>query len=161
MEQDGNLEPYVTLRGHTGPLFTMCGSRSGAQDGMERVIYTAGSEGTIRVWHVPLLHEVNQYGDTYDGKNYCIGEWSDDTNEPIWDIKHNPYQNMLLSVSASNQVFLWNTNQVDPAKPDIPGKILNTFQFSSPLSRPLQQNPQTISQCDTPTSCAWLDTNVS
>jgi striatin 1/3/4 len=68
-ENDGNLDPYITLRGHTGPLFSV----TGGHPKNKRVIFTAGSEGVIRVWNLPALNEVNQYGDTYDGRNYCIG----------------------------------------------------------------------------------------
>ena len=88
-ETESNLEPYITLRGHTGPLFTVSGAGSGS--GMGRVIYTGGSEGSVRVWHLPMMSEVNQYGDTLDGKNYCIGEWAESSGEPVWDVKHHPY----------------------------------------------------------------------
>ena len=33
----GNFEPYFTMRGHTGPLFSITGSKN--------ILYTAGSEG--------------------------------------------------------------------------------------------------------------------
>jgi hypothetical protein len=56
-----------------------------------RVIFTAGSEGTIKVWNLPTIYEVNQYGDTFDGKNYCIGTWTEASGEAFWDIKHHPY----------------------------------------------------------------------
>lgn len=51
------------------------------------------------MFNLPSLNEVNQYGDTYDGKNYCIGQWIDphnEANEPIWDLKHHPYSVMFL-----------------------------------------------------------------
>ena len=86
-ETEGNPEPYITLRGHTGPLFSM----AGPNNSLERVMFTAGSEGTIRVWNLPGIAEVNQYGDTYDGKNYCIGIWSDQSGEAFWDIQHHPF----------------------------------------------------------------------
>lgn len=70
-ENEGNAEPYITLRGHTGPLFQI----TGLKYNKNRIIYTAGSEGIIRVWNLPHIEEVNQYGDTYDGKNYCLGTW--------------------------------------------------------------------------------------
>lgn len=48
-ENDGNLEPYITLRGHTGPLFSV----TGGHPRNKRVVFTAGSEGVIRVWNLP------------------------------------------------------------------------------------------------------------
>ena len=62
-ENNGNIEPYITLRGHTGPLFSI----TGGHPQHKRTIFTAGSEGVIRAWNLPAINEVNQYGDTYDG----------------------------------------------------------------------------------------------
>ena len=54
-ESEGNLEPYITLRGHTGPLFSV----SGGHPRHKRVVFTAGSEGVIRAWNMPALGDVN------------------------------------------------------------------------------------------------------
>lgn len=86
-ETEGNPEPYITIRGHTGPLF----SATGPHNTYSKIIFTAGNEGIIRVFNLPTLSEVNQYGDTYDGKSYCIGQWTDSSGEAFWDIKHHPY----------------------------------------------------------------------
>ena len=96
-DTEGNIEPYITIRGHTGPLFCI----AGPHNSLQKVIFTAGTEGIIRVFCLPTLNEVNQYGDTYDGRNYCIGQWIDpqnESNEPIWDLKHHPY-------SVSHEMF--------------------------------------------------------
>jgi striatin 1/3/4 len=96
-DAEGNLEPYITLRGHTGPLFAITGpGQSSASQAGGRIVYTAGSEGSIRAWHLPQTHEVNEYGDTYDGRNYCIAEWTETSGEPIWDIKHHPYSVIFI-----------------------------------------------------------------
>ena len=68
-ETEGNPEPYITLRGHTGPLFAV----AGPHPTHKRLMFTAGMEGVIRVWNLPAFNEVNEYGNTFDGKNYCIG----------------------------------------------------------------------------------------
>lgn len=68
-ETEGNCEPYLTIRGHTGPLFSV----AGPHNTHEKVIFTAGSEAVIRVFNLPSINQVNQYGDTFDGKSYCIG----------------------------------------------------------------------------------------
>ncbi len=51
-ETEGNIEPYITLRGHTGPLFSVCGKKGS-------VLFTGGSEGVIRVWDLPEINQVN------------------------------------------------------------------------------------------------------
>lgn len=66
----------MTLRGHTGPLLSVTGLSDDRKSNNRNLLFTAGDEGCIRVWNVPLISDVNQYGDTYDGKNYCIGVWS-------------------------------------------------------------------------------------
>lgn len=87
-ETEGNIDPYITLRGHTGPLFSVTGAN---HPNHKQLIFTAGSEGVIRAWNLPGIREVNQYGDTYDGKNYCVASWCDQSNEAVWDLKHHSY----------------------------------------------------------------------
>jgi len=82
------------MRGHTGPLFAVTGSNN--------LLFTAGSEGQIRVWNCPQESEVTPYGDTKDGKNYCIGIWTDTESEAFWDLKYHPFQNLLLSINAAD-----------------------------------------------------------
>ena len=108
-DTDGNAEPYLTLRGHTGPLLAVTGlneNRKGSEN--ENLLFTAGIEGSIRVWNAPPVSEVNQYGNTFDGKNYCIGTWSDSDQEAIWALKYHPFQDFLLSVSANNAINVWD-----------------------------------------------------
>ena len=60
VETDGNPEPYLTLRGHTGPLLAVTGlaeNRKGADN--ENLIFTADTNGNIKVWNTPPVSEVN------------------------------------------------------------------------------------------------------
>jgi striatin 1/3/4 len=92
-DTDGNIEPYITLRGHTGPLFAVTSSNL---PNHKKILYTAGSEGVIRVWNLPGFQDVNQYGDTFDGQNYCIGQWTEPSNEAYWDLRHHSFQVRLI-----------------------------------------------------------------
>lgn len=56
------------------------------------MIFTAGSEGVIRAWNLPAVSDVNQYGDTFDGRNYCIGQFNEQSGEAYWDLRHHTYQ---------------------------------------------------------------------
>lgn len=125
-DNDGNIEPYITLRGHTGPLFSI----AGGHPKNKRILFTAGSEGVIRVWNLPTLHEVNQYGDTYDGRNYCIGQWVEASGESFWDLRHHNYQQMLLTVNASQQTLVWSTADLDLESQDNPGKVLSRVSYN-------------------------------
>lgn len=42
----------MTLRGHTGSLMSITGPKQ-LDDKVERLLFTAGSEGVIRVWNTP------------------------------------------------------------------------------------------------------------
>lgn len=44
-ETRGNIEPFMTLRGHTGPLFAASGSGD--------ILFTGGIEGVVKVWQIP------------------------------------------------------------------------------------------------------------
>jgi WD40 repeat protein len=73
------------MRGHTGPLLAVTGSPTTS------TLFTAGTEGQIRVWNVPDESDVNLYGNTFDGKNYCVGIWSDNDMDAVWDLKYHPF----------------------------------------------------------------------
>ena len=52
--ETSNMEPYLTLRGHTGPLLCVTGVNDSARKSENKnLLFTAGIEGTIRVWNVP------------------------------------------------------------------------------------------------------------
>ena len=50
-ETRGNIEPYLTLRGHTGPLF--------AGECKGDILFTGGLEGVVKVWQIPSVNQVN------------------------------------------------------------------------------------------------------
>lgn len=118
-ETDGNLEPYITLRGHTGPLFAVTNvPGTNPSSKLKRVLFTGGSEGVIRLWNLPAVTDVNQFGDTFDGRNYCIGQWGGEeaahgNAEACWDLRHHNYQNMLLAVSAQPEATIWSTAEIN------------------------------------------------
>ena len=78
-----------------------------------RHLYTAGTEGQIRAWVLPAQNEVNPYGDTFNGRNYCVGIWGEHGSEPIWDLAHHKVEDLLLSAEANDKVSLWNTERVN------------------------------------------------
>lgn len=50
-ETRGNIEPYITLRGHTAPIFA-CASKGD-------ILFTGGLEGVVKVWNIPPVNQVN------------------------------------------------------------------------------------------------------
>ena len=92
------MESYITLRGHSGPLMSIAGNRlksvnpsegnnrlesQSDQEKINRLIFTGGGEGVIRVWNIPEAVKDEKFPLT-DGKNYCVGIWTDNVAEPYW-----------------------------------------------------------------------------
>jgi striatin 1/3/4 len=113
--QISDLEPYLVLRGHTGPLFSLATSPDNSN-----LIYTAGNEGIIKIWKVPKSEEVTQYGDTDCIFNCNVGFYQIQ-NEVIWDIKHHPKQvnifyllkKLLVSLSTDACLNIWETGTAE------------------------------------------------
>lgn len=58
------------------------------------------------MWGLPDVKEVNQYGDTYEGKNYCLATWDNENTDAIWDLSYHPFKELLLSIGSS--VIVWD-----------------------------------------------------
>lgn len=118
--QLSDINPLITLRGHSGPLFSL--------ETHNNIIYTAGNEGIIKVWSLPKinsndnidetssLHQTLQsnhnYSDVEDIFNSNIG-YHINTNEVIWDLKHHPTSNILASLSADGSIYFYKTGSVE------------------------------------------------
>lgn len=98
----GRIAPCFTYRGHTGPLFACCAG-AGLQP-PDHFLYSAGTEGVIRIWAVPSLHN-DKYPPT-NGKNFCVGLWTSH-RDVIWQLVHHPTERLLLSVSSDGTVKMW------------------------------------------------------
>jgi WD40 repeat protein len=90
VKEEEVLEPYLTLRGHVDPIFSICQTVS--QD-KERLICTAGSEGQVRVWQPPKSSKIIPYGPNED--KYEVACWNAH-NEIIWQLLSHP-NNVSLS----------------------------------------------------------------
>lgn len=96
-------EPFFTMRGHKGSIFAL----AGAPVASDQLVFSAGSEGMIKVWQVKGPSEVDTYGE-YPERSLNVGNWSSHT-EAIWSLAHHPSQQLLLSASADGVVKLWRT----------------------------------------------------
>jgi hypothetical protein len=61
------------------------------------LIYTAGSEGAIKIWKVPRPEDITIYGDCDISINCNKGAFQR-SDKVIWDLKHHPtkVQNIKL-----------------------------------------------------------------
>ena len=88
-----NVEPYLHLRGHTGPLFCL-------EHGRDNLIYTGGSEGLIQIFNILPESEITPYGSSDEVFNLSIGYFqnNNENNEIYWELKHHPKENILISL---------------------------------------------------------------
>ena len=104
------MEPYLTIRGHTGPILSI-----GAMEGGEAVnpnsdidsmLFSGGVNGAINLWRVPNCRQVEPYTAVMDNQ-YQLASWEQaHENQPIWSLRMNTNGN-LLSVGSDASVALW------------------------------------------------------
>ena len=99
-----DVEPYLHLRGHTGPLFCV-------EHGKDNLIYTGGSEGLIQIFNILPASEITPYGSSDEVFNLSIGYFqnNNENNEIYWDLKHHPKENLLISLSSDGDITFWET----------------------------------------------------
>ena len=51
-----NMEPFLTLRGHTGPILTSCNAKD--------LLFTGGIEGIVKGWLLPPESSITPYGES-------------------------------------------------------------------------------------------------
>lgn len=119
---NSDIEPYLVLRGHTGPLYSLAVSPDNSN-----LIYTAGNEGIIKIWKVPRPDEVPQYGDTESVFNCNVGFFQK-PSEVVWDLKHHPRQKLLVSLNADSNIYIWETASADEYFQALTGKNWNYYK---------------------------------
>ena len=167
---EGFLESYITLRGHTGPLMSITGTRLQARnpqgdnqsegEKINRLIFTAGGEGVIRVWNIPEAVKDDKFPQT-DGRNYCVGIWSDKIAEPYWQLSYHPFADLLLAIKADKYIQFWDCKDVieKAAKYD-PLDLDQCKADMSTQDSPLKEYAfEADGKSPAPTCCSWLPTD--
>lgn len=121
-----HLESYCTLRGHRGAIYSVAGihnlasqkpgaaSESEKSSYLDRVLFTAGQEGVIKVWCAPFDQRKDDKYPTTKGVTYQVGEVgqssaaSEQQDVPIWCLRYNSFTNRLLSIKYDNLIQVWN-----------------------------------------------------
>ena len=106
--QSDDIEPYLNLRGHTGPIFCIT-------HGKDNLIYTAGNENLIRIWNILPSNEINSFHSNNEINRLHLGYIQDNDNEKeiYWDLKHHPTENLLISLSSIGKLTFWETNNYE------------------------------------------------
>ena len=106
--QNDDIIPYLNLRGHTGPIFSVT-------HGKDNLIYTAGNENLIRIWNILPSSEINflHSNDEINKLNLGYFQKNDNEKEIYWDLKHHPNENLLISLSSTGKINFWETNNYE------------------------------------------------
>ena len=121
--QNEEINPYLNLRGHTGPLFCVA-------KGKDNIIYTGGNEGLIRIWNILPYNDINSYTNE-ELNNLNIGYFqNNDENEIYWDLKHHPQENILISLSSYGKINIWETKTVEDYKQLFNQNKINLYKSS-------------------------------
>ena len=106
--QNDDITPYLNLRGHTGPIFSVT-------HGKDNLIYTAGNENLIRIWNILPSSEINflHSNDEINKLNLGYFQKNDNEKEIYWDLKHHPNENLLISLSSTGKINFWETNNYE------------------------------------------------
>ena len=113
------------------------------------MIYSAGSEGVIRVWKVPKLSKV-QFPPN-DGKNHCVGVLSSH-KDVVWQLVYHPEEDMLLSVSADASVKLWRGFEHSQASQSF--ESIEQCTNDCLMGSFIQKRESGV--CEVPTSASWI-----
>lgn len=117
-----NMEPYLTLRGHTGPILTSCQAKD--------FLFTGGIEGIVKGWRLPTEDSITPYGESLpDGQTHQVFSVSlSKPNECVWDLNYNQYRDILLCIGAKNTI------QTFYVKDAIDNDSADTMKFEAPQS---------------------------
>ena len=153
---NGFIEQFMTLRGHSGPIMSITGS----QQDTDKLLFTAGQEGIIRVWNAPENAGDEKFPTT-NGRNHCVAVLDDSVSEPVWQVQYHPFTNMLLSLKSEKLIQVWDCKDiVEKAKSYSHGDVEKCKADFLKLTSPMKEFSFDEAAKDAvPTSCSWLPTD--
>ncbi len=57
-----NFEPYITLRGHLSPIFTISGNEYQSNPHLDSLLLSGSRNGVIKAWKIPEVSKIDPYG---------------------------------------------------------------------------------------------------
>jgi WD40 repeat protein len=94
-----SFHAFYTLRGHTGTLACL--------EADSQRVFSAGAEGVVRVWKVPMVEEIDQFGEDAELSSK-LGVYAWEAHEDVvWAMKKNKVEEMLVTAGADGFLKLW------------------------------------------------------
>ena len=141
--QEEGLEPYVTLRGHNGPVLALTGAHEfGLGQIHENAIYSGDTQGVVKLWDIQTPGALQPYA---AWSNPNVHTWQAHT-DAIWSLTHHSIDCCLLSLGADGCAKIWKTRSLDEYK-------------RSSWRRTSEQPIFSTVETDTPTACCWVHTH--
>lgn len=148
---EDSIEPFLSIREHTGPIFTMAIAPSSIT-AENNVVYTAGTEGIIRAWNLPSLQRFNNSKESQatslHQSQLLLSQWRAHC-DTVWDLAHHPTDPLILSSGADGSVKLWQSFETDEAAEML--KIGNGVLLGNCVYK-----PSSLAMIDVPTAVAWF-----
>lgn len=143
VRQEEDLEPYVTLRGHTGPVMALTGAHEyGLGQIHENAIYSGDTRGIVKLWDIQTPETMGLYS---PWNSPSVHSWQAHA-DAIWVLTHHSIDNCLLSLGADRCVKVWKTRNLEEYK-------------RSSWRRTSEQPVFSIVETETPTACCWVHTH--
>jgi WD40 repeat protein len=109
-----HFEPYITIRTHTTPIYSLAGPNEYAKE-TDYCVYTSGIDGVIRGIQIPSLNN-DKFKAVEDIMNEnLLNPWRAH-QDMIWQLSSHPSQNIVSSVSCDGSVKLFKTGGEDKQK---------------------------------------------
>jgi WD40 repeat protein len=110
-----NFEPYLTLRTHTTPIFTLTGPKNLNNLPHENCennynIFTSGMDGVIRSTRIPSINLDKNLATYEEISELCHTPWRAH-QDMIWDLNYHPFENLMSSVSSDGTVKIFKGNE--------------------------------------------------
>lgn len=152
--QFDELEPYITLRGHTAAVLAL------AYRAQDRILFSGGVDSYIRVWRLPDSNHCSMYSSNVTSQlNLMRAGLLLGHTDSVWHLDRHPHLPHLLSASADGSIGFWT------AKIDVGTQVVEMgLRFTLPApgtSSGTAMGSGRTGPLDSPTCAVWLPTNLT
>lgn len=140
-------EPLTTLRGHQAAVTCLAYSK------VHNILYSGSLDATVRQWSIPSVTPAK--GETVSP---CLSSVLPGTDQAVWGLalfpSHGQEDMLLVSVSASGTMHLWNTGEREPQL------LLSWDYFGTNATPEAEEERKSMSSMPVPTSVTKCPANL-
>lgn len=149
------LEPFVTLRGHTAPVLAL------AYHPRDRLLFSAGMDHCIRAWRLPESQNYSPYGANSSALQGAMrAGLLAGHGDSVWSLQQHQHLPYLASASADGSVGLWSVDTSDGrGGSEQPGFLEASFTLRWPGAATAGDDAAVMR--DVPACAVWVPTDVT